>query len=102
MYRGFATICKPRELGAFFHDPNSLISFTTSKQTAYSFAESQKESESDYWGYVIRIDIPVESIYFHHLFDSIGAEHPKEKEVIILPYGHDYEVIEILKPVSEE
>lgn len=97
VYRGFSDPSDRYEIGEVFRDSDALISFTLSKSTAVEIAE-QRSRDSNEFGYAIRLDIPIEQIYFHYAFDPLGKEHPKEKEVLINPYGFDWEIIHFVKP----
>lgn len=96
LYRGFSSPKDRESLGQIFAYPDALVSFTTSRQTAMKIAEERALDQNEY-GYAIRIDVPIKQVYFHYTFDEIGNEHPNEKEVIIDPYGYDWDVIHYVK-----
>lgn len=93
LYRGFADYAEPHELGEIFQDPKALVSFTESKSTALAIAKERSEDYPEQTGYAIKIEVPISAIYFHWKLDPIGREYSKEKEVLILPYGHEWKVI---------
>lgn len=97
VYRGFSRECDREEIGEIFIGYDDLVSFTESKSTAIQIAKERCEDNDEY-GYAIELYVPVSQIFFHWKLDNIGSHHPKEREVVICPYGLEWKIIKCFKP----
>ncbi len=103
VYRGFTW---PEDLrgkfwampSLFYDTDNVLLSFTESRETAVDIARSRAKDGDDAWGFVVKMAVPRRRIWFHHACDSVGAEHPKEKEVIVNPFDLEYTLEQAFHP----
>lgn len=104
LYRGFGwendlreedswIIENPDVINSYSVSDDALLSFTENEAAAASFAKLAVEDSDFSFGFLIKVTVPADKIWWHWKLDPVGLEHPKEKEVIIQPNGLKYQIL---------